>query len=247
MRRECHDRVDDRRRRTKLLGISAHFLFPRLPFQLEGSLRTDVGVRLFVREVRRRAFRGLHFHFLAGFDLDQRFRRRFILLVGLQPDGASQNLGVVVDRHGFTWSAALFLTRAHLMCVVQVVAARTHRNFQPTVAIFTAVQQRPVGARNFRALGIGDGIAHVVRWRILRAQCLKRAVQLRLHRCQQRRSLGRRIRRRSLRDAYAHRSQQRQQTQRRTHGKHSIPNRFAQSNPHLLLDGSTNHSVYDSS
>ena len=42
------------------------------------------------------------------------------------------------------------------------------------------------------------------------------------------------------------RRHQRQQSKRSNHRYHSVPIRFTQRKPHLLLDGSVNHSVYAS-
>src|SRR4029077_2311446 len=111
-----------------------HSFFPRFAIDLHLVFRADVGMRLLVREIRRRAFRGLDLHFLAGLDLDQRFGRRTVLLVGLQPDRAAQHLVVVVRRRGDD-SAALLLPRPYFVRVVQVVRTRAYRHFQPAVAI----------------------------------------------------------------------------------------------------------------
>jgi hypothetical protein len=123
-------------------------------------------------EIRRGPFRRLNLDFLACPDLDQRFRRRPVLLVGLEPDRAPQDFRVVINRRRRARTAALLLPRANLVRIVEVVAARSHRNFQPPIAIFIARQQSAVRSRHIHPVCVGDRVPDVIRGRFLRTQHL---------------------------------------------------------------------------
>ncbi len=198
LRRKRHDGIDHRGRIAKRLGVRAHFFFPRFAVQRERIFRPDISMWLLVRKIRRAALRRFDLDFFARFDLDQRFRRGLILLVGLQPDGPPQNLLIIIDWHRRARPAVLRLPLADFVGVVQVIASRAHGNFQPAVAVLAAGKQCTVRAGNIRALRVRDRIADVVRRWVLYVQRLERAVQLRLHHRQQGRALRLRIRRHGL-------------------------------------------------
>ncbi len=239
LRCKRYDGVDDCRRFAESLGINTNAFLPRFAVHGKGHLRSDKRVRLFAREIRRAPFRRLYFYFFAGLDLDQRFRSGPVLLVGLQPNRPPQHFGVIVDRHRCARAAAGHLPFADFVGVVQVIAARSNRNFQPAVARLIAVEQRPVRTGNICPLRLCHGIAHVISRRIERTHRLQGAFQLRLQRREQRRAL-RPIRRRGA----CRLRQARKEDQRTQIRNHATTNRYGQRVPRSQLDGTAKHSVY---
>ena len=81
---------------------------------------------------------GLRLYFLARIDFDQAFRGGRILLFGQQPHGAAEHTGVILHRHGSAEAAPPRNRIAHLMRIVEVVAAHTHLRLQPARTAFLA-------------------------------------------------------------------------------------------------------------
>src|SRR5580700_4382294 len=144
LRGEGDNGIDNRRGFAERVSIGTDFFFPRFAVQRERDLRANVGVRLLVREVGCTIFDRIYFYFFARLDLDEGFRGGAVLAVGLEPHGAPENAGIIIEWNSFARAGACLRPLANLMCVIRFVGARAHGNFQPAVACLAAIEERAV-------------------------------------------------------------------------------------------------------
>ena len=137
-RGERHDRIQNVRRFAECFCVRADFFFPRFPVQRERCLRLNRFVRLLMRKIRSTPFQSVGFYFLAGANLDQRFRGSAILIVRLQPNRASHDFLIVVYGNCRSRPAAWHLPLAYFVRVIQRVGSRSNRHLQPAVPRFAA-------------------------------------------------------------------------------------------------------------
>jgi len=124
LRCEGDNRINNRRGFPERVGIGTDSFFPRFAVQRKRNLRANVGVRLLVREIGRTVFDRIHFYFFARLDLDEGFRGGAVLAVGLQPHGAAENAGIIIEWNRFARAGGGLRPFANLMGVIRFVAAR---------------------------------------------------------------------------------------------------------------------------
>src|ERR1700737_3184862 len=117
-------------------------------------------LRLLLGKVRSLSFGGLDLHFFSGFNFYECLGRGAVLPIGLTPNRATQHVGIVVNRDGFTGTdTGISLALANLAGVVKLIAAGAHADLEPSAALLEACQQCAVGAGYIGPRGVGDRIA----------------------------------------------------------------------------------------
>src|SRR6202030_764743 len=179
---EGDDGIDYRAGFAKIAGVVADLLFPWLAVKRKGNQWAGKDLGLFAGKIRGGAFFALHLHFFAGFDLDERFRGRAIFSIRLEPHGAAEDLGIVVNWHVGARAAGGRLTAVNLMRVVQFIAAGANRNFEPPVSPVIAAEEGAVRTGNRGALRVGERVTDEIGGGILRSIHFHGTFELRLQR-----------------------------------------------------------------
>src|SRR6202030_1858397 len=95
--------------------------------------------------------------------LDERLGGGAILALCLPPHGPLEHGGILIDRNRLAEtprkSRAVI---AHVMRIVELVAAHAHLPFEPAAALLLAGKQRPIRSRHFGPVVVRDRITKEV-------------------------------------------------------------------------------------
>ena len=101
------------------------------------------------------------------FYLNETFHRRFVLLIGFQPDNAAQRIDVVIDRHQDGISEVRPRVRAalasDLMCVVELIVAHSNVHIQKPRVIAIARSQGAMRCFNVDTAVFSNRVADEIR------------------------------------------------------------------------------------